>query len=385
MLSEGRDAAPPPSILDIDDRELVLELAKTLEDGGKQHVEMLLGRVGARSNPSGVAAQRLMAVIHSALTRRANGELAGGNLYVKKSGHTNMLAAFQVLVGATPLVRFGHFVANAALSIALMEEERVHIVDLGFGTGIQWFNLIEEWARLDRPPILRLTAIDLPAPGQDPKARLREVGKSLEAHAASLGLIGFRFQSIACAAEDLVVESLTSGPGETLAVNAAFFLHHLPDGSVVERGPRNMLLRRIRDLNPKILTLVEPDSEHHALPFLPRMEEAMRHYGAVFEALDAVLPQKLAERRVIEEVFFGAEISNVLAYEGVDRVERHQRWNAWSARLTNLGFEAYNLTPLASSLAADLQLPEGFRVTTVQGVLRLSWQDTPLLAAGAWY
>lgn len=66
-------------------------------------------------------------------------------------------------------------------------------------------------------------------------------------------------------------------------------------------------------MRPLILTLVEPDSEHNALPLLQRLPEAFHHYLIVFEALDTLLANSPRARTVLESAFFGREIINILS------------------------------------------------------------------------
>uniref|UniRef100_A0A0A9CS09 Uncharacterized protein n=1 Tax=Arundo donax TaxID=35708 RepID=A0A0A9CS09_ARUDO len=60
-------------------------------------------------------------------------------------------------------------------------------------------------------------------------------------------------------------------PGEALVVNFAFQLHHLPDESVSIMNERDQLLRMVKGLQPKLVTLVEQDANTNTAPFLTRL------------------------------------------------------------------------------------------------------------------
>jgi hypothetical protein len=60
-------------------------------------------------------------------------------------------------------------------------------------------------------------------------------------------------------------------PGEALIVNCAFLLHHLPDESVSMVNERDQLLRMVKGLRPKLVTLVEQDANTNTTPFLARL------------------------------------------------------------------------------------------------------------------
>jgi hypothetical protein len=297
-----------------------------------------------------------------------------------------MLAAFQALVRHTPVVRFGYIAATRALIAALGDAPRLHLVDVGIGSGAQWAYALDALARRPAPiERLRLTGIDLPAPGPDPAQRLRTVGDGLARRAAALG-IPFAFEPVAIQAEDLTAGGIQRRPDEVLAVNAAFALHHvLPTEAGAPPGrDRDALLAYLRSLEPRLLTLVEPDLEHNALPLLPRVRESMRLYLAVFELLEALLPPGLPERTIIEEEFFGREIRNVTVGEGTRRVERHERRSAWERRLRRQGFAPIDMSGFAGGVARELRAPRPCAVQAAGGMLVLGWKDRSLIAASAW-
>ncbi|MBA0555754.1 hypothetical protein Golob_025911 [Gossypium lobatum] len=72
-------------------------------------------------------------------------------------------------------------------------------------------------------------------------------------------------------------------PGEALIVNFAFLLHHMPDESVSTINQRDQLLRMVKSMNPKLVTVVEQDVNTNTSPFFPRFIEAYSYYSAVFE------------------------------------------------------------------------------------------------------
>lgn len=111
---------------------------------------------------------------------------------------------------------------------------------------------------------------------------------------------------------------------------------------------------------------------------------ALLHYLTVFEALDELLPRDQAERNTLEQDFFGREIFNVIVGEGRDRVERHERHRCWLDRLTELGFEAVDLSGLAGPLADEIQPRQPFGLDADQGALFLTWRSLRLIAASAW-
>ncbi|MBA0566210.1 hypothetical protein Golob_011049, partial [Gossypium lobatum] len=111
-------------------------------------------------------------------------------------------------------------------------------------------------------------------------------------------------------------------PGEALVVNFAFQLHHMPDESVSTINQRDQLLRMVKSLNPKLVTVVEQDVNTNTSPFFPRFIEAYSYYSTVFE-----------------------DIVNIVACEGEERIERYEVAGKWRARMTMAGFTSCPMSP----------------------------------------
>jgi hypothetical protein len=327
---------------------------------------------------------RLEALFDRALAVRDSGERSGrGNLYGTSAGPEAMLAAFRLLVQDTPMIRFGHLGANTVIDNATQDDSPIHIVDIGIGHGLQWDELLTRLAARAIRPRLRITGIDLASPGNSPTEALDRTGARLAAHAAQLGLV-FAFEAIAGSIEH--VARPASLPGERMIVNAALALHHVADGDAVTDPAlgRCALLRRLADWKPALLTLIEPDAGHNEVSFVKRVREARRHYGLVFDVFAHLFPHDPVERTTLERCFFGNEILNVVASEGADRVERHDRIATWCRKMTEAGFEALPLGALATSHARVLDLEAPFSIERRGPAMALCFGGKSLLAVTAW-
>jgi hypothetical protein len=100
--------------------------------------------------------------------------------------------------------------------------------------------------------VLYDAGIDRPQPGFRPSERIRETGQRLARLAKSMG-VPFEFHAIAEKWEAITPANLLLREDEVLAVNCLFRLRHLLDESVTAASPRNLLLSRIKSLNPKVL------------------------------------------------------------------------------------------------------------------------------------
>lgn len=167
--------------------------------------------------------------------------------------------------------------------------------------------------------------------------------------------------------------------GEALAVNSVNRLHRVPSNSLLN------LLAMIRDQAPNIVTLVEQEASQNGPYFLGRFLEALHYYSAIFDSLDATFPPESAQRAKVEQYIFAPEIRNIVACEGPERTERHERLEKWRKIMEGKEFKGVPLSANAmSKILLGLYSCDGYRLTEDKGCLLLGWQDRSLIAASAW-
>ncbi|KAL5717396.1 CAAX farnesyltransferase (FTase) subunit beta [Ranunculus cassubicifolius] len=285
------------------------------------------------------------------------------------------LKIYQILYQTCPYIKFAHFTANQTIFEAFETEERVHVIDLDILQGYQWPAFMQALAgRRGTPPFLRITGVGYP------QEAVRETGRGLTELAHSLHL-RFAFHPVGERLEDLRPHMLNRRIGEALAVNSVNCLHRVPGASL------GNLLGMIRDQAPNIVFLVEQESSHNGPYFLGRFLEALHYYSAIFDSLDATFPIDSAERAKVEQFIFAPEIRNIVACEGLERVERHERLEKWRKMMEGKGFTGVHLSGHAvsqSKMLLGLYSSDGYRLREDRGALLLGWQDRALMAASAW-
>ncbi|GMJ04364.1 hypothetical protein HRI_004105600 [Hibiscus trionum] len=291
------------------------------------------------------------------------------------SNSLEVLKIYQIVYQACPYVKFAHFTANQAIFEAFEAEERVHVIDLDILQGYQWPAFMQALAaRPSGAPFLRITGV-----GPSMEA-IKETGRCLTELAHSLH-IPFEFHPIGEKLEDIKPHMFNRRVGEALAVNAVNTLHRVP-GSCLGN-----LLAMIRNQAPNIVTLVEKEASHNGPYFLGRFLEALHYYSAIFDSLDATFPPDSAQRAKVEQYIFAPEIRNIVACEGSDRIERHERLEKWRKSMEGKGFKGVPLSANAvtqSKILLGLYSCDGYRLTEDKGCLLLGWQDRAILAASAW-
>ena len=86
-------------------------------------------------------------------------------------------------------------------------------------------------------------------------------------------------------------------------------------------------LQAVRALSPKIMVVVEPEANHNTSAFLERFEEAINYYASLFDCLECAAA---AQRARVEQLVLGEEVRGVVAQEGAERKERHERLAQWA-------------------------------------------------------
>ena len=281
-----------------------------------------------------------------------------------------------------PYLKFAHFTANQAILEAFSGKKRVHVIDFSMNQGMQWPALMQALAlRPGGPPAFRLTGIGPPAP--DNTDRLQEVGWKLAQLAETIH-VEFEYRGfVANSLADLDASMLELRPSdvEAVAVNSVFELHRL----LARPGAIEKVLNVVKEMKPEIVTVVEQEANHNGPVFMDRFNESLHYYSTLFDSLEGSVSN---QDKVMSEVYLGRQICNVVACEGVERVERHETLTQWQSRFNSGGFESVHLGSnafkQASMLLALFAGGDGYRVEENDGCLMLGWHTRPLIATSAW-
>ncbi|KAG1363828.1 Scarecrow-like protein 18 [Cocos nucifera] len=354
----------------------------------------MLSLLSTISSPHGDSTDRLVHQFARALSLRIDHlttHLISPSLF--SSNEDTLQSSYLSLNKVTPFLRFAHLTANQAILEAIDGHRSIHIFDFDTSHGVQWPPFLQDIAeRSDpsSPPSIRITGT-----GTDLDV-LHRTGDRLQAFANSLGL-RFQFHPLYLPTTnpDTTTSCLNSSfqlrPGETLAVNCVLFLHKLLKDSSSDDPACKLVafLHAVKAMNPVVVTVAEREASHNSPIFLRRFMEALDHYTAVFESLEATLPPKSPERLEVEQVWLGREIEDMIGREGEGRKERHERFEWWEGVMRDRGFSSLPLSPFALSqakLLLRLHYPsEGYQLQMSKNSLFLGWQHKPLFSVSSWH
>lgn len=101
------------------------------------------------------------------------------------------------------------------------------------------------------------------------------------------------------------------------------------------------------------------------------------------------MPPNSRERLAVEQVWFGREIVEIVATEGENRKERHERFDSWEMILRSCGYSNVPLSGYALSqakLLLRLHYPsEGYQLQILNNSLFLGWQNRALFSVSSWH
>ncbi|XP_022844159.1 DELLA protein GAI-like [Olea europaea var. sylvestris] len=387
FLDNASLAAARPVVL-VDSQETGVRLVHTLmacaeavQRDNMKLADALVKHVGILAVSQVGAMRKVATYFAEALARRIY------KIYPQDSLESSYSDVLQMhFYESCPYLKFAHFTANQAILEAFAGANSVHVIDFSLKQGMQWPALMQALAlRPGGPPEFRLTGIGPPQP--DDKDALQLVGWKLAQLAEKIG-VEFKFRGfVANSLADLDANMLDIKPSnvEAVAVNSVFELHRL----LARPGGIDKVLKSIKAMNPKIVTIVEEEANHNGNVFLDRFNESLHYYSTMFDSLESSgLTQPNSEDLVMTEVYFGRQICNVVACEGPDRIERHETLSQWRGRMNSAGFDPVHLGSnafkQASMLLALFAGGDGYRVEENDGSLMLGWHTRPLIATSAW-
>lgn len=353
----------------------------------------------------------------------------------------------QLYMDMLPFLKLAYLATNRAIVEAMEGERFVHVVDLSGPAAdpVQWIALFHSFhARRGGAPHLRVTAVHhsreflgnmkavlareaeafhIPFQFDEVEARidevdadaLRDVLRVRSSEALAVSVVGQLHRLLAvddarrhggssCLTPvQIIARSSPRSFGELLERELNTRLQLSPDASSVlsslspqsspaaagqpPRAKMGAFLKAVKALCPKIVVVTEPEANHNAASFQERFDEAVHYYAALFDCLAQQFPSDRA--RHAERVVLGEEIRGVVAREGAERKERHERLAQWARRMESAGMERVGLSYKAMMEARKLLQSCGWGGYEVVHDARgdgffFCWHRKPLYSISAW-
>lgn len=323
----------------VDFWSLLTQCAQAVSSSDQRTANELLKQIRQHSSQFGDGNQRLAHYFADALEARLAGtRLSMHPIVSNGTSAADILKAYKVYIAACPFKRMSNFFANRTTKKLAQKAPRLHIIDFGILYGFQWPCLIQRLS--ERPggaPKLRITGIELPQSGFRPTERVEETGRRLENYCKRFN-VPFEYNVIAQKWETIKLEDLKIDRDELTVVNCLFRLKNIPDETVAMNNPRDTVLKLIKKINPDLFMHGVVNGTYNAPFFVTRFREALYHFSSLFDMFDANLPLEDPGRLRYEKEIVGREAMNVVACEGLERIERPETYKQWQVRNLRAGF-----------------------------------------------
>ncbi|KAL5706856.1 hypothetical protein ACHQM5_024969 [Ranunculus cassubicifolius] len=403
--------------------QLLVHCANAIESNDATLAQQILWVLNNIAPPDGDSNQRLTCGFLRALIARAAKTgcckiltaMADSNPNLNITTHKFSVIELASFIDLTPWHRFGFSAANAAILEAIEGYSTVHIIDLSSTHCMQIPTLIDAIAnRPDGPPFIKLTVAgataDIP-PMLD--LSYEELGSKLVNFARSRN-VGLEFRVIPSSSSDgflslveqIRVQQLVFGEetkGEALIINCHMMLHNIPEethgvvfdpstSSSSSSSPssssaslRSMFLKALRGLEPTAVILVDEDADFTSNNLVCRLRSAFNFLWIPYDAVDTFLRRESKQRHWYE-ADLSWKIENVIAQEGVQRVERLEPKNRWVQRMRNAGFKGIPFSEDAVSEVKSMldEHAAGWGLKKEEEDLVLTWKGHNVVFATAW-
>lgn len=410
--------------------KLLLHCASALERNDVTLAQQIMWVLNNVASSVGDLNQRLASWFLRALISRASrvcptamNSLRGNGDVGRRLMSVTELAGYVDLI---PWHRFGYCASNSVIFKAVQGYEKVHVLDFSITHCMQWPTLIDALAkRPEGPPSLRITVPSfrpqvpplLNVSCEQVGLRLANfskfknvpfefnvIGNSSSSSSSETTLIStseecnlYKFQFEVLLSQ-LNPSSLNLQDDEALVVNFQNWLRYLPDdhqqigSSTTPRKDandfnslRDTFLNVIRDLNPRIVVVVDEDSDLNASSLTSRIATCFNYLWIPFDALETFLPKDSCQR-IEYESDIGHKIENVIGFEGFQRIERLESGVTSSQRMRNVGFFSIPFCEDTVKEVKDLldEHASGWGMKREEDMLVLTWKGHNSVFATAW-
>ncbi|KAL6653548.1 hypothetical protein ACP70R_008472 [Stipagrostis hirtigluma subsp. patula] len=300
----------------------------------------LLKQIKQHASATGDATQRLAQCFATGLEVRllGTGSHLWQSLMAEPPSFMDFLKAYNLYMAACCFNRVAFSFSVMTIMHVMAGKNRLHVVDFGVQNGFQWAGLLRGMANWEGgPPEVKITAIRLLQPTSCPAKQIEEIGHHLSKCARYFG-VPFKFHVITESWEAVCIKNLNIDADEVLVVNDLFNLHILMDETINfdKPSPRDIVLNNIKQMRPDVFIQGIVNCSYGP-SFLARFREALFYCRALFDLLDATIPRECKMRLVLEQGILGHSMLNVIACEGVDLVNRPEKYKQWQMRNQRAG------------------------------------------------
>lgn len=243
------------------------------------------------------------------------------------------IVLFDILANRFPLVINAQKIISKAILGLVVDKQHITILDLGIGRGLQITRILKEINQIKTIKTVTVIGVEIFKTAIDHTTSLiselkNELNYQLE------------FYPIITLVEDIDIESIKNLiplNNNCLLINASLILHHIQS-----EDARLKLFKKLKSLDPSLVTLVEPNTNCFTDDFDERLLNVYEHFCALYGFINTL--QLLPEEQKGLKQFFSTELFDAVALPNEHRFEKYNRAEAWLKTASDAGFSPYNLS-----------------------------------------
>ena len=308
--------------------------------------------------------QQLLADVRKALNYRfseGNKEEIT-NTYLKEL-EIPQIVLFDILANRFPLDLRAQEIVNDLFQYEANGMKSICIIDLGIGRGIQIARILKHLNNINTLTEVTLIGLDILKPA------LEFTSNTITKLKDELNY-RLNFYPIHSQVESIDIESikaLVTSNCEKILVNASLTLHHIQ-----KEEERLNLLRKLKSINPSIITLIEPNADCATDDFDQRLFNTFEHFSALYQLINS-LDLEDVEKKGLKQ-FFATDLFDPIALPNSHRFEKYNKCETWINYAKTCGFKEVDMKNRSmlqehNKLNAELNL----------GYVNLKFEETDLL------
>ncbi|RZB93347.1 Scarecrow-like protein 3 [Glycine soja] len=216
-----------------------------------------------------------------------------------------------------PFIKIAHTITNQAIIEAMKGETSINVLDLSPSyNALQWTNLMN---------LENLDPEKLPIKKGEPLA----ISSVLQLHSLLATDDDNEMVKMRRGTGQRMFPEMLAKPKKKKVVNPS------PDSALSPFSPcpshkMESFLYGLWKLQPKVMVITEQESNvNNGSSLTKRVGSALKFYSTLFDCLEASTSRTSERRSLMEKMLLGEEIRNIVACEGVERKERHEKLVTW--------------------------------------------------------
>ncbi len=275
------------------------------------------------------------------------------------------IVLFDILANQFPIVHAAQSLVNDQIYQMAKCGTVITVLDIGIGRGIQMVRLLTLLNQIQELEIVNVIGIELFEPAlKHTESQLHQLNDELR-----IKINFFPINSTAETTDFKALKLFIDEQGAPLLVNASLCLHHIQ-----KKEERVQLFNDLKSLQPKLLTLIEPDADCYTDKFDVRLENAFHHFNALYSYINT-LALKEDEKKGLKQ-FFSTELFDAIALPDQHRFEKYEEGKSWVNTGLLTGFNLHDF----STFSLGIKIPSIEIQTTPDKYIRFGYEGIPLLS-----